>query len=258
VQALLEIEWRKVRSQEIRACGDATLTIAVSDDDRKRLTEDAPEARVVSIPTGVDLEYFQPHGRHEVRHRLVFSGSMDWYPNEDAIVYFADTILPRIRAAIPDVTLSVIGRHPSERLRALGRDQGIEITGTVDDVRPFVAAGELYVVPLRIGGGTRLKIFEALAMAKAVVSTTVGAEGLGLEPGTHIALADDPQAFADTVVRLLRERAERDALGRRGRELVEARYGWPQVSDIFERHLGDAVRLHEQPRVVPQRAAAVS
>ena len=185
-RALFEIEWRKLRAREADACRAADLTIAVSEDDRRRLEALAPGIRAASIPTGVDTNYFMPDGRQERANRLVFSGSMDWHPNEDAVVYFADAILPRIRAEIPDATLTVVGRNPTARLREVAARAGIDVTGTVDDVRPSIGEAAVYVVPLRAGGGTRLKIFEALAMAKPVVSTTVGAEGLGARRRTPL------------------------------------------------------------------------
>jgi glycosyltransferase involved in cell wall biosynthesis len=184
-RALFAFEWRKLRACEAEACRLASLTIAVSDDDRQRLLEIAPGINATSIPTGVDTAFFTPRWGEEKPARLVFSGSMDWHPNEDAVVYFADAILPRIRAEIPEATLTIVGRNPSARVREVAERTGMIVTGTVDDVRPSIAEGAVYIVPLRAGGGTRLKIFEALAMGKAVVSTTVGAEGLGLEPGEH-------------------------------------------------------------------------
>jgi polysaccharide biosynthesis protein PslH len=243
----LEIEAWKVRQAERRACIAADLVVAVSEDDRRRLHRLAPGSRCLAIPTGVDTTYFQPTDRGEVANRLVFTGSMDWFPNEDAIVYFADAILPRVRAKIPDVTLSVVGRNPSPALRAAAERAGIHVTGTVDDVRPYVDEAALYVVPLRAGGGTRLKIFEALAMGKAVVSTTVGAEGLDVTPGRDVAIADGPDEFARTVVALLRDPERRRGLGRAGRALVQRRYSWEQVSSEFERYCESAARIcHER------------
>src|SRR5262249_8448219 len=136
---------------------------------------------------------------------LVFSGSMDWHPNEDAVIHFADNILPRIRRDVPEATFTIIGRNPGARVRELADRPGIRVTGTIDDVRPAIAEGAVYVVPLRAGGGTRLKIFEALAMGKAVVSTTVGAEGLALVDGEHFVDANEPDEFATAVVDLLRD-----------------------------------------------------
>jgi glycosyltransferase involved in cell wall biosynthesis len=172
---------------------------------------------------------------------MVFCGSMDWHPNEDAVVYFAEAILPRIRAEVPEATLTVVGRNPSDRLRQVASQAGIVVTGTVEDVRPAVGEAAVYVVPLRAGGGTRLKIFEALSMSKAVVSTTVGAEGLGLESGRHFVAADEPPQFAREVVGLLRDPERRRRLGEAGRQLMEARYSWDMVARDFEQRCAELV-----------------
>jgi glycosyltransferase involved in cell wall biosynthesis len=222
-----------MRRFERRTCTAARLTLAVSEPDRALLEETAPGARVVAIPTGVDTGYFSPRPGPE-RPGLVFTGSMDWYPNEDGILHFAENTLPLIRREVPGTEVTVVGRDPSARLRAAAARAGLRLTGTVADVRPYVAESAVYVVPLRVGGGTRLKIFEALAMAKPVVSTTVGAEGLPLVPGRHFIQADDPGAFAGAVVSLLRDPERRGALGREGRRLVEQHYAWPQVARRFE------------------------
>src|SRR5207253_10840240 len=141
--------------------------------------------------------------------------------HEDGIVYFVEAIFPRIRRAVPDVSLTVVGRNPGPRVRRLATHPGVRVTGTVSDVRPYVARAAVCVVPLRVGGGTRLKIFESLAMGKAVVSTSVGAEGLPLVAGEHFLRADDPSDFAHAVVRLLRDRDLRRRLGLTGRRLGE-------------------------------------
>jgi len=233
-RALLELEWRKLRAYEAQACSKAALTVAVSEADRAVLAAHAPQARVRAIPTGVDLAYFSPNGWEQRPGSLVFTGAMDWFPNEGGIVHFVEEIFPRVRAAVPEASLTVVGRNPGARVRRLAAVPGVRVTGTVDDVRPYVAEASVYVVPLRVGGGTRLKIFEALAMGKAVVSTTVGVEGLPLTPGTHYVQADDPAQFADAVVALLRDPARRRALGSAGRSLVEQRYAWSQVAREFE------------------------
>jgi glycosyltransferase involved in cell wall biosynthesis len=223
-----------MRRAERAACARADVTIAVSEADQHLLQQLAPTARCVAVPTGVDAAYFTPSGRPEIPQRLVFTGSMDWHPNEDAILYFSEAILPRIRAEVPDVTVTVVGRTPGAHLRAVAERAGIVVTGTVDDVRPYIDEASVYIVPLRAGGGTRLKIFEALAMAKAVVSTTVGAEGLALTPDQNVCIADEPHAFADAVIALVREPARRRALGQAGRQLVEDRYSWERVAGIFD------------------------
>jgi glycosyltransferase involved in cell wall biosynthesis len=246
---LLQIEWRKLRRCEARACRDATVTIAVSEDDRARLAELAPGARVMAVPTGTDVNYFRPNGMAEVPNRLVFSGSMDWYPNEDAMVHFVENILPLVRREVPDATLTIVGRQPSAAVKALGQLPGIHVTGTVADVRPHVLDAPVYIVPLRAGGGTRLKIFEALAMARAVVSTTVGAEGLGLISGQHAVLADTPESFSRAVVDLLRDPARRASLGAEGRRLVDEHHSWASVTRVFEAQLREAERLSLAPAV---------
>jgi glycosyltransferase involved in cell wall biosynthesis len=243
-RALLALEWRKMRRYEASACARAGLTVAVSEADRDLLASNAPGAAIGAIPTGVDTSYFHPNGAIEGPATLVFTGSMDWYPNEDAVLYFLEAILPQIRREVPGVSLAVVGRDPSSRLQAAGAAAGIRVTGTVADVRPYVAEAAVYVVPLRVGGGTRLKIFEALAMAKPVVATGVGAEGLPIVSGQHFLRADDPADFARAVVTLLRDPERRRALGEAGRRLVEERYSWTQVARDFERHCEDLVSNH--------------
>jgi glycosyltransferase involved in cell wall biosynthesis len=246
-RALLEIEWRKVMSREAAVCAAADLTIAVSEDDRRRLSQLAPAARTAAIPTGVDTTYFHRNGTPEVPGRIVFTGSMDWRPNEDAVLYFIDTMLPAIRREVPEASLAIVGRNPTARLRAVAERAGALVSGTVDDVRPWMAEASVCVVPLRAGGGTRLKIFEALAMERPVVSTTVGAEGLALLPGREYIAADDPHVFAREVVALLRDSGRRRALGRAGRRLVEDKYSWGQVAREFEAHCESVLAVRRQP-----------
>jgi glycosyltransferase involved in cell wall biosynthesis len=249
-RALFEMEWRKLRACEAEACRRAALTVTVSDDDRQRLEELGAGIRAVPIPTGVDTRYFTPRRDAEVPGRLVFSGSMDWHPNEDAVRYFADEILPRIRADVPRVSFTIVGRNPSARVRELASRPGIVVTGTLDDVRPSIAEGSVYVVPLRAGSGTRIKIFEALSMGKAVVSTSVGAEGLALESGRHFLAADTAHDFAHAVIRLFRDAARRRALGDAGRALVEANYSWSKVARLFEARCEEVVAEHAYAEAV--------
>lgn len=245
---LIDIESRKMARAEAVVCGTSAATLAVSAEDCRTLQALAPAARIAPIPTGVDTTYFSPDRSVEREDHLVFSGSMDWYPNEDAVVHFADDVLPLIQRTRPGVTFSIVGRAPSLRVRELASRPGVEVTGTVDDVRPHVRAGAVQVVPLRIGGGTRLKIYEALAMGQAVVSTTIGAEGLDIESHRHIELADDPSAMSAIVLDLLNDAARRHALGDAGRELVVSRYGWPQVAREFEAQLTAVVASHRGQR----------
>lgn len=232
---LLSIEWRKLKRYEELVCRQTHQTLAVSPEDCDMLVANVPGANCFAIPTGVDIEYFKPTGKRENPAELVFTGSMDWHPNEDAIIYFMESILPLIRRVCPEVSLTVVGRNPSLRLSKQAFKSKVSVTGTVSDIRPFVAMAAVYIVPLRIGGGTRIKIFEALAMGKAVVSTTIGAEGLPLEHDKHFVCADDPVDFARAVVALLKDPERRGNIGATGRELVADKYSWAQVSHEFER-----------------------
>ncbi|MEX0902952.1 MAG: glycosyltransferase family 4 protein [Pseudohongiellaceae bacterium] len=238
---LLGLEWRKLRRYEKLACQRVNLTLAVSVEDENHLRRIAGSDNIRSIPTGVDLDYFTPGGGPLTVQspELVFTGSMDWYPNEDAILHFIANIFPYIRSKMPGVTLSVVGRNPGRRLRETAQHTGIRVTGTVDDIRSYIEAAAVYIVPLRVGGGTRLKIFEALSMAKAIVSTSVGAEGLPLKNGTHFLCADDPEEFAAKVVELLQNPALRLKLGEAGRRLVAEHYSWGKVADKFETCCGE-------------------
>jgi glycosyltransferase involved in cell wall biosynthesis len=168
---------------------------------------------------------------------------MDWLPNEDAIRYFTEQIMPRIKQAVPDVTLTVVGRDPYPGLVELSkRDPSVVVTGRVEDVRPYMEEAGVYIVPLRIGGGTRLKIYEAMAMEKAIVSTSIGAEGLPVRDGDEILLADTPESFADAVIRLFLQESLAAEVGRRAAATVREKFGWDTVADSFaeicERALG--------------------
>ena len=250
---LLARQWHRMLRFEGEALRRFDLVLAVSEADKRTLERLYPSSLrepVRVVRTGVDTGYFAPAppapflqaqatARPADPH-LVFTGSMDWLPNEDGMIYFADDILPRIRAAIPGATLSIVGRAPTPAVQRLAERTGIQVTGRVDDVRPHVAAGTVYVVPLRIGGGTRLKIFEAMSMGKAVVSTSVGAEGLPVTNGRDIVLADDPQSFADAVVHLIRDRGARAGVEAAARRLVVDRYDWSVVAHDFEGALARA------------------
>ena len=235
-------EWRKMEAAERRYLRLADQVLTVSQTDRDAFAAFGEPGKLTVIPTGVDVDYFRPMPVEETANSLVFTGSMDWLPNEDAILYFVDAILPLIKQQCPEVSLEVVGRSPSRKLQALSEaEKSIRLTGWVDDIRPFGARGSVCIVPLRIGGGTRLKIFEAMAMNKAVVSTSVGAEGLPVRPGENILLADAPQDFADSVVSLLRDPNQRRRLGTAARALVQESYGWPRVAENFAHTLHSAV-----------------
>ncbi|HWH56225.1 MAG TPA: glycosyltransferase [Terriglobales bacterium] len=231
--------WREYRTtlrMERKYARLADHVLTVSEADRQYFCDLSAADKVTAIPTGVDVAYFQPFFGAEEANALVFTGSMDWQPNEDGILFFCRKILPLIRKSIPNIALWVVGRNPSPAVRKLSQeDSAVHVTGRVDDIRPYVAKASVYIVPLRVGSGTRLKIFEAMAMAKPVVSTTVGAEGLPVSHGKDVFLEDEPAHFADRVVTLLQDKRLRENVGSAARKLVEEHYSWNRVAADCEK-----------------------
>ncbi len=232
-------EWRALYEAERRYAGEADHVVTVSEQNRAVFANFANPARVSTITTGVDIDFFQPADCTR-SHSMVFTGSMDWMPNQQGILFFALEILPHIHAEVPDADLWVVGRYPSREIQQLAGPR-IHVTGRVEDIRPFLQRAPVYIVPLRSGSGTRIKIFEAMAMGKAVVSTSLGAEGLPVTHGQNILIADDPREFAGWVVRVLRDRELAARLGRAARLLVEKQFTWKTVASQFEAILQDTV-----------------
>jgi glycosyltransferase involved in cell wall biosynthesis len=178
------------------------------------------------VPNIVDVDEYAADSAEDPR-KILFQAGMDWYPNRDAVEFFVAQVFSRIRSQVPNVRFVVAGRNPPEEFRQrLGRVPGVEFTGTVLDMRVEIASAAVCVVPLRIGSGTRLKILEAAAMAKPIVSTRMGAEGLEFRDGKEIALEDEPAAFADAVVKLLNAAPDRHRLGQAARKRVEQNYSF--------------------------------
>ncbi len=229
------LQYRKMFRHERAMCRRFEGIIAVSEHDRSLMEQWFGATNVHTIPTGVDTDFFAPTGEPEADPpTLVFTGSMDWLPNEDAILYFVEEIFPNVQARHPGVRLLVVGRNPSPRLKNAMKDHPeVELTGWVEDTRPYIARSAVYVVPIRIGGGTRMKIYEAMAMGKAVVSTSVGAEGLPLTHGRHIFLEDEPEAFAERVCLLLEDCELRQRIGQQARSFVVEHFHWRQVAQRF-------------------------
>lgn len=220
------LESRKLREWERRACQRASTAWACSEYDRALLQKFGPGLPMFVVPNVVDVDEYAADSAEDPR-KILFQGSMDWYPNRDAVEFFVMQIFSRIRSQVPNVRFVVAGRNPPEEFRQrLGRISGVEFTGTVTDMRAEIASAAVCVVPLRMGSGTRLKILEAAAMAKPIVSTRLGAEGLEFLPGQEIMLADDPSAFAEAVTKLLNAAADRRLLGQAARKRVEQDYGF--------------------------------
>jgi sugar transferase (PEP-CTERM/EpsH1 system associated) len=236
-------EKRRMARFESEACRAVDLVLTVSDNDGQILQREFGVRKYVTIPTAVDTDFFRPGGA-EVANRLVFSGSMDWMPNIDAFWWFYRSIYPIVKRSVPAVSFTVIGRRPpKEVLDVAHTDKSVTVTGTVEDVRPFIAEGQLYIVPLRIGGGTRIKIYEAMAMKKCVISTAIGAEGLPLTDGHHIILADDPGDFAEQITSLLLHHDRRNRIAEAAYRHILEDCSWRKSADLLESALNQAVDI---------------
>lgn len=226
------IEFSKMQKYEQEMVRRFQHVIAVSENDATLMSAWVDPSHISVVPTGVDLSKFQPDlSRTAVQPLVMFVGAMDWMPNADAVEYFCQQIWPRVLEQIPDARFRIVGRNPSSRIQALA-SRNMEVTGLVPSVIEHLRDAAVVVVPLRVGGGTRLKIYEAMAMGRAVVSTTIGAEGLDVHDGRDIVLADDPAKFADEVVQLLAEDSLRQRYERAAAELA-AKYDWTAVASRF-------------------------
>ena len=227
-------QWKKMVKYEKMMCRCFDGVVTVSENDKALLENEFGAENVFAIPTGVDTSYFSPNGLRPDPNSLIYVGSMDWLPNEDAMMFFAEQILPIIKQKVPEVKLTIVGRNPSDALAHIGkRYPEVTIVGRVDDVRPYVRQHCVFIVPLRIGGGTRIKVFEAMAMGKAIVSTTIGTEGLPLDTGEYVLQADTPSSFAEAVIRLLLNEADRKKLEVAARSFVEKNCSWEKASEAF-------------------------
>jgi len=234
MRAYMKSQYRRMAAFE-GACGNHfDHVIAVSRQDARIFAERYGWRDVDAIDTAVDTDLFEPRPQDEVEGRVMFLGSMDWMPNQDGMRWFCEQVWPRVLERRPDATFQIVGRNPPPAVRALAQRPGIEVTGSVPDVRPYLAAASMVVVPLLVGGGTRLKIYEAMAMARATVSTTIGAEGLPVEPGTHFLQADDPETFAADVLRLLDDASLRRGIGDAANAFVRDHYGSEPIARQFE------------------------
>ncbi len=244
--------WRKAyvsyqasltQQQEREWCRRVDLNVTVSEEDRQALQSQVPEGRFMVVPNGVDVDRFKPAaGRDE---GLVFVGGNTWFPNRDALDYFCGSILPLLRESGAEIPVRWVGRASESEREEYGRRHGIELTGYVDDIRPYVGDAACYIVPLRVGGGTRLKILDAWAMGKAVVSTSIGCEGLAARDGENILVRDTPHEFADAVRAVLHDVELRRRLGANARKTAESLYSWEVIGKpMIERYLALIGRDH--------------
>jgi glycosyltransferase involved in cell wall biosynthesis len=214
----------------------AGVNLVVSALDGVRLQELSGDVAVAEVPNGVDLEFFRPSPSVAPKPwHMVFAGGMDWFPNREAMVYLAREIWPALRADNARRQMTVVGRHPPDELVAVARaDSSLRVTGFVDDVRPYLTEAPIYLCPIRTGGGTRLKILDALSMSRALVSTDLGVEGLGLEDGVHYLRANTPGEFVHQLRLLESDDALRQRLANAGRAFVEAHYSWHRIAQALD------------------------
>ena len=240
-RAYFALQARRMFEHERRICRAVRHVVAVSETDAAWMRENFGVAAVSSVPTGVDVEYFARPASTEPVADLVFVGSMDWLANIDGVTWFLREVLPLIRARRPRTSVAIVGRNPSAEIRRWAeRDPLLRVTGTVPDVRPYFWGAPVSIVPLRIGGGTRLKIFEAMAAGAAVVSTAIGAEGLEVRPGVDLRLADGSEDFARHCLELLGDREASDRMAAAARAHVTARFSWSSVAAQFQEILSAA------------------
>ncbi len=234
----LKLQADRMLRYEGAVCRKVRKVIAVSESDADLMREWYGVKQPDAVPTGVDAEYFKSRDAVSSTVDLVFVGSMDWAPNIDGIDWFQREVLPSILLRKPDCSFAIVGRKPPRSIQELADNYaGVQVTGTVPDVRPWLWKSKVSIVPLRVGGGTRLKIFEAMAAGVPVVSTTIGAEGLGARDGDTIRIADSPEDFATACLALLDDAAERERLRDRALQMVTERYSWEAVANAFEKLL---------------------
>ncbi len=233
------IQWKKLEQYERKICERADHVVACSGADANAIRALAShQLPITVIPNGVDIDHYVPSDEVCAKPladlAMVYTGKMDFRPNIDAILWFCDDILPRIRAQVPLAHIVIVGQKPTPKIAARQKQNQVEVTGWVNDVRPYLADAALYVVPLRMGSGTRLKVLEAMAMGKAIVSTTRGVEGIDLTNGRDVMIADSPDAFARACVGLLGDPARRRELGRHARRIAEQKYDWRKIIPAFD------------------------
>jgi glycosyltransferase involved in cell wall biosynthesis len=236
------LQYLKTRRFEpaITAAGDLTLTITA--EDRDLLTNRGAAGRLGVLPAGVDVDRFAPSGRDPDARTVTFFGSMDYHPNEEAALWFADEVFPQIRNRFDGLTFEIVGKNPSERVAALGERDGIRVTGFVEDIQEYVERATVVVLPIRVGTGIRMKTLHAMAMAKPIVSTPLGVQGIDVTDGRHALVADSSESFASAVERALEDADLRERLGRNARSLMESNHDWSTILAALEDHYREIQR----------------
>jgi len=227
------LEFQKFKREEVSSWQSVSGVVSTSAREERIMRGAAPGTPMMVAPNAVNVDYFCPSEEPIDADALVMTGLMHYRPNVDGAVYFVSEVLPRILASRPNTVFYIVGAGATSELKRL-TSANVVVTDTVADVRPYVYKSAVFVVPLRMGGGTRLKVLEGMSMSKAVVSTSVGCEGIDVSHNEHLLVVDEPRAFADAVLQLMSDRPRRLELGRAGRELVERQYRWDSVVDRLE------------------------
>jgi len=237
-------QWKRMVAFERKVCASVSGVVAVSEEDTALLRSELGLTNVLgAVPTGVDAAGFSScHSAKKKSKSLIFLGSMDWMPNIDAMRWFCYEIFPRLKKRFPDLTLSIVGRNPTAEIKQLSKTSGIEITGTVDDVKPYMGEAEVMIVPLRVGGGTRVKIFEGMAAGLPIVSTRIGAEGLPVRDGENIFLADTPEITAEKISFLLEQPKLRHTMGTSAARFVAENYSWESATRRLEEYCHQVIK----------------
>jgi polysaccharide biosynthesis protein PslH len=252
------LEYWKYRSDERRICRQMDLILATSTRDCESTLDWSGVPACVVIPNGVDTMYFVPSEHDDQQtHTVLFTGTMNYSPNAEAMLYFVGEIWPLIQERIPDAVLQIVGHSPPLEITKLAQVSNVDVLGSVPDVRSYLVSAQVVVAPLRIGGGTRLKILEAMAMARAVVSTSLGCEGLDVQHGRHLLVADDPAAFAECVCDLLTNPTRRAEIGQEGCQLVHESYDWRTLGLRMEEALRDVLRARHSEAAKPDVTSQV-
>ncbi len=246
-RGLAHWEIQRIKRYERDICKKNTHVVTVTDEDTEGLTAlTNGKAHITTIPVGVDTNYFKPVVQQASRPKLIFAGTMSYEPNEDAMLYFCYEILPRIVEAVPDVALTIIGRNPTAKIAALADDPRITVTGAVPDVRPYFAESSVCVIPVRIGGGIKQKLLEAMVMGMPVVTNSFSKIGIPLKPGVHAVVEDDAEPFAEAVISLLGDQARCQALGSAAARFIRAHFSWDrsvtQLEAVYEQSIVDHCR----------------
>lgn len=243
-------EYRKVFHEEVKVFNKQDAIFSTSSRDRDIIKSHTSNADHFVIPNGVDTSYFQSQKTEVEPYSMVFTGAMGYVPNSDGILFFLDKIFPKILRSIPEAKVYVVGNKPPQMLQKR-QSKNVVITGFVDDVRPWIDRAAVYVVPLNMGSGTRLKVVEAMSMEKPIVSTSIGCEGIEVVDGEHLLIRDNPEAFAEAVIELMHDKEKSKQLVQHGKKLVHAKYDWSIIGNRIDAAFQELLHQKKEMTTLP-------